>query len=307
MSIQTKPAPGRSTAPASRGFFSTPLFFGIHLAFTILLLVAVGVFVFLTATGWLHVRTATPASVRDKDKPKAKAEAKENKTGEVSGRYQIEPLDDTRQVLGETGKLGVFGARVRDAWVFRYRGGFLDCKLETDFGGKAISSGQVPEKWEPLLSHEDIKQGKPEALNKEGYIVLLGMVPTVSIDQALEPVHPHLGAMFTVGPAGPLHALIPYYHEVWRRREYRLFLSAGPPKGKTGPGFNLWTGDLLLIRSHFLHENADNDPPAHTTSGKNLEPGKEITILERQRALSTIRLKARFLTDTEVVDKANGK
>src|SRR5207249_1890138 len=106
------------------------------------------------------------------------------------------------------------------------------------------------------------------------YIVLLGMTAVLSVPQALEPLHPHLGAMFTVGPAGPLHSLIPYFHEVWRQREYRLFLSSGPPRGETGPGFNLWAGDLVLVRSHLIDDDPYTDP-AHTTGGKDLLPGKE--------------------------------
>ena len=60
---------------------------------------------------------------------------------------------------------------------------------------------------------------------------------------------------------------------MWRQREYRLFLSAGPPKGETGPGFNLWAGDLVLVRSHFV-EDAPYSDPGHPITGKDLEAAR---------------------------------
>jgi hypothetical protein len=301
--ITTKRAPDRSPPPSQREFSPSPLLLRLHAGLTAVLLLGYLALVLLAAFGQLHFGHPPTASA-DVAEPREEEGAKVTEKDEKQGRYQIELLDDARQVLGEAGKLGILGERLHEAWVFRYRGGLLECKLETDFGGKAISAGQVPEDWSRFLTADQaIKQGKPEALNKEGYIVLLGMAPVVSVDQALQPLHPHLGAMFTAGPAGPLHALVPYYHEVWRRREYRLFLSAGPPRGKTGPGFNLWTGDLILVRSHFVNDDSGTEPSS-ITAGKDLEAGKDLTIMERQRGLTTIRLKAKFLSDKEAMEMA---
>jgi hypothetical protein len=299
-----------STSPLS------PVLYYCHLGLTAVLLVGVFVVVGLAAIGWVHFGRpgGHAAALKETDRsPESDGDGAKEKTPdtdgkssstEKAGRYQIEVMDDIRHVMGEAGKLGVLGDRVREAWVFRYKGGFLECKLETDFGGKSLSSGVIPEDWSRFLSQDEgISKGRPKSLRKEGYIVLLGMTSMLSVDQALQPFHPHLGAMFTVGPAGPLHALIPYFHEVWRRREYRLFLSAGPPKGETGQGFNLWAGDLVLIRTHLVGDDPYQDP-AHTTGGKDLQPGKEIAVLERSRGLSKIRLKARFLTDEEAIKKA---
>jgi hypothetical protein len=292
----------------------SPLLFRIHVGLTAVLLAGLLVLAGLVVAGRAHFGSLPPPPAAQSDQ-KAAASAdgdrakdqEKPKSDEKEGRYQIEVMDDARQMLGDVGKLGVLGDRVHEAWVFHYKGGFLECKLETDFDGKPVSSGKVPEEWARFLSQDDaVRQGKPEALHKEGYIVLLGMTSVVSVGDALKPLHHHLGAMFTTGPAGPLHALIPYYHEVWRQREYRLFVSAGPPKGKTGQGFNLWTGDLILVRSHFIDSDPDQDP-AHTTGGKDLEPGKELTVLDRTRGLSKIRLKARFLTDQEAFDMARAQ
>jgi hypothetical protein len=100
---------------------------------------------------------------------------------------------------------------------------------------------------------------------------------------------------------------VPYYHQVWQRREYRLFLSAGPPKDSTGRGFNVGTRHPLLIRSHFVSEESPETEPTRITGGKDLTPGKEVTILERGRGLSTIKLSARFLTDAEAIEKSKSK
>jgi hypothetical protein len=53
----------------------------------------------------------------------------------------------------------------------------------------------------------------------------------------------------------------------------------------------------------------DYDPPYYAEptriqGGKDLEPGKDLTILERKRGYSTIRLEAQFLTDEEVAERA---
>jgi hypothetical protein len=291
----------------------TPLLHRLQFGLTALLLVGLLAFATLAAAGRVHFgrlprpaapegNAAKPAETaskgKEKDTPKSKSD------DQPAGRYQIEVVDDARFVIGEAGKLGVLGQPIREAWVFRYRGGFAECKLETDFDGKTHSTGTVPEEWSRFLTQDDeIRQGKPEAVRKEGYILLLSMSEMESVPDALKPLHAHLGALFTVGPAGPLHTLVPFYREVWRKREYRLFLSAGPPRGQTGQGFNLWTGDLLMVRSHFLEDEAFNDP-ARTIGGKDLEPGKDLVILDCSRGLSKIRLKARFLTDQEVCEKA---
>lgn len=306
--ITTKRHPSHSPAPvAEGGFLGSPGFTRLHAIVTgVLLLGYVGLIV-LAASGQLHFGAKSTANAAV-DTPKSDDAPKDEK--EKEGRYQIEIMDDARQVIAEAGKprASVLGGEFHEAWVFRYKGGFLECKLETDIDGKPFSSGVVPENWAGLLgADDDLKQGKAGALNKEGYIVLLGMTAAVSTDEALRPLHPHLGAMFTTGPAGPLHNLIPYFHEVWRRREYRLFLCASPPKGVTGRGFNFPTwGHRMLIRTHFASDDSGNEP-AHTTGGKDLEVGKEITILERQRGLSTVRLKAKFLTDAQAKEIAVGE
>ena len=299
----------------------SPLLYRLHLALTALLVVGLLAFAGLAAAG--RVRFGGPAQPAPstgggdraaaantgKQTSKGKDRKKEKSEEKPGGRYQIEMLDEARQVLSETGKLGMLGENVSHVWVFRYKGGFAEARLETDFNGKPVSSGQIPppRDWPRFLGQDDgIKQGNPLALRKEGYIILMGVQAVLPIGEALRPLQPHLGGMFTVGPAGPLHTLVPYYREVWRQREYRLFLSAGPPKGEAGPGFNLWAGDLVLVRSHFVDDASGTDP-GHPTTGKDLEPGNELVILEHNRGLSKIRLKARFLTDQEVLDKVKGK
>jgi hypothetical protein len=286
----------------------SPLLKRLHLGLTALLLAGVVAFGGLAVAGRVQLgRSGAAASKPGKAAARAEQPSETRKT-EKEGRYQIEAMDDARAVLGEVGKLGVLGEeRVHEAWVFRYRGGFVECKLEPEFFGKPFSSGPVPDDWKRFLPEDEaLKHGRVEALIKEGYIVLLSMVSMLSVPQALEPLHAHLGAAFTVGPAGPLHALVPYYHEVWRRREYRLLLSVGPPKGKLGVGFNLWTGDRVLVRTHLINDDPHNDP-VQTGGGKDLEPGKELTILERARGLTKIRLKARFLPDQEAIDRARAE
>jgi hypothetical protein len=306
--ITNKP-PAPRAAPATGGFFSSPLFYRLHAALTGALVLALLVLAVLAASGNLHFGKAT--AVANADKGKARTDDSDppkdkEKDKPKEGRYQIEVVDDAHSVLSEAGKLGVLGSRLREAWVFRYKGGYLECKAEADVNGDVTTSSTVPEWGRVLDAEEDLLAGKPEALNKEGFVVLMGVVPTVTMEEALHPLQPHLGALFTTGPAGPLHTLLPHYLEVWNRREYRLFLSAAPPKSQNGTGFTTGkAGEGLLIRS-FLnnYDTAGDQSPPHLTTGKDLEPGKEMTIFERQRGRTMVRLKMRFLTDKEAIEKA---
>jgi hypothetical protein len=312
--ITNKPPAARPAAHApAGGFFSSPLFFRVHAALTGALALGFLVLGVLAASGHLRFGKATAASDPERDKARADAsdppneKDKDNQKDKAKeGRYQIEVMDDAHSVLSEAGKLGVLGSRLREAWVFRYKGGYLECKAEADLNGEITSTSTVPDWGRVLDADPDLLAGKPEVLNKEGFVVLMGVVPAVTMDEALHPLHPHLGAMFTAGPAGPLHTLVPHCLEVWNRREYRLLITANPPKGQTGTGFTTGkTGETLLIRSYLNNYDTGADqPPPHVTIGKDLEPGKELTIFERERGRTTVRLKTRFLTDKEAIEKA---
>jgi len=307
-SITTHPSPASraSAAPQTPGFFSSPLFFRIHLALTAVLMVALLALGVLAAAGQLHFGKLTPADAATAEDPAApKAEEKEKPK---EGRYQIEMVDDSRAAVA----LSLTGLDVaaREVWVFRYKGGFVQCQLSSDSAPPEEKPGapvNVPPHWKMLRGDKSLQTGKPEHVNREGYLVLIGTSSRIEDDVIA--VQPTLGSVFAAaGPGGPLSSLVPYSREVWRRCGYLLFVSARPLPGREGLGFDyphVPSAHLLEVHSPFV----DYDPPYYAEptrieAGKDLEAGKEITILERKRGYSTIRLQARFLTDEEVAEKA---
>lgn len=280
------------------------MFSRIHLALTGLLLCVVASVVGLAATGRIHFGAAASqptnsSSEEGKESPKDGSES--------GGRYSIEKVDDLRKALEGAGKLGFFGANVLEAWVFKYRGGYLEAFLETDIDGKAERGEILPSEWPSLIAQDEgIAENRASAYRKEGYIILTAMPATVSISEALASSHFQLSGIFSGGPQGPLHAITPMFLEVSHRRPYRLYLSAGPDAKTTGAGFNLWAEHLLPIRGPFISRNLA-DEEFHVEGGKDLSPGKEILLLDRRRGASRIRLKARFLGDGEVRELAAKK
>jgi hypothetical protein len=284
------------------GLFSTPLFVRIHLALTVLLmasLMAVGV---LIASGLLHFGKQAEAGG---ESDKAAADAEKPKSKEAEGRFQIEPADDVRRVLVEGSKFGgALDSRVWEAWAFRYKGGLLESTLEADVGGHPLYSGALPnaQEWSRFLHEQGVQPDNLEALNREGHLILAGMITPVSVEQQLRPLYLHLGAAFTKGPAGPLHTLLPYCLDVETQLDFRHFLTVDPTEKKQG--VTLWSNPWLPIRSHLVPAP---EPPARLRSSKNLEAGKPFTVLERPLGKSVIRLKVRFLTEQEAVEKAKAK
>lgn len=247
---------------------------------------------------------SSPADAGEKTAPaagKTENKGKEEKPAKQPsvGRYQIEQIEEDRELVQMIGKLGLFGESIVEAWVFRYQGGFLEARLETDYEGKPTAGEQIPEDWKSLLSRDDsLKSGGATAYRKRGYIILVAM-KRLSLAQALAPYQVHLGGLLAGGPIGPLHTLIPLHLEVKQQRSYRLFLSASPPPKVPGTGFNTWEEQLLLLQGPFI-SHAPEDEDFHVGTGKDLAPGKELTLLDRQRGSSRIRLKVRFLGDGEV-------
>ncbi|MFO0929009.1 MAG: hypothetical protein U0736_18640 [Gemmataceae bacterium] len=268
-----------------------------------------GLFVLLLALAGCARTAATgddPTPADAGEKPAATPVKAENKGKEEkpaadkpAGRYQIEQVEEDRELVQLIGKLGLFGEAVHEAWVFRYQGGFLEARLETDYEGKPTVGELVPEDWKGLLARdESLKSGNTNAFRKRGYIILAAM-KRLTLVQALAPYQAHLGGLMAAAPVSPLHALVPLHLEVKQQRAYRLFLSASPPPKVPGTGFNSWEEQLLMLQGPFISQ-APNEEDFHVGGGKDLTPGKELTLLDRQRGYSRIRLKVRFLGDGEV-------
>lgn len=300
--ITTQPARPVTPQAADAGPPSSPLFFYAHAGLTAALLAGAVALLLLAVGGMVRFGKAPAAAAltkEDEPEPLPKLEG---------GRFQIELVEDATSLLNETAKLdGVLGSRVREAQVFRYKGGVLQCTLETEYRGEVRSPGPVPrqEQWPNLIGGEQgVREGDADSLYKEGYVLFMSMIPLVSMEEALDPLLPHFGAAFNApGPAGPLHALVPYYHNVQRPCEYRLYVSAGPAKNKKGSGFAARSVSKPPIWTHF-NDDLPLEPPPHLASGKNLEADKDLVLYERQRGLSTVRLKGRFLSDREAVSRA---
>lgn len=266
-----------------------------------LLVVGIVLLVGLLLTGRLHLGTpTTPAP------PQPETKAKDNKETEKTGRYQIEVVEDSSQLLDRAGSLGLFGEATQDVWVFRYRGGLIDCTLEADTFGQLAKGQTVPESWAKLAENNDSLKTKTEGtIRKEGFIVVAAMRPVLSIEEALSAYHTTLGGLFVSGPAGPLHVLTNLHLDTSHWRLYKILLTAGPLKGESGAVSSLWTGQLVNVRLPILAIDPSEEE-FRSGGGKDLVPDQEVTLMERRRGMSTVRLKARFLSDgkaQEVLDK----
>lgn len=262
----------------------------------------------LLVTGALAVGGLTVASLFHFHKPagakppdKIADQTKSAPAPSGSARYQIEKVDEICQMVEGAGKLGFFGQPpVLEAWVFKYQGGYLQCHLETDVDGRTEAGDVLPNNWSALLNQDEgLKDNKAVSFEKQGYVILTAIPTTVSLTEALGTYHLPFTGMLAGAPFGPFHALLPLQMEVTHRRPYRLYLSANPMPTKLGTGFNLWSENELPIRASIMPRPLSEDE-VHVGGGKDLKPGQDILLLDRQRGSSRVRLKARFLGDGEV-------
>lgn len=249
-----------------------------------------------------EAKPAEPAAgpTAEKPAPAAAVAEKPPASPAAGGRYQIEQVEQDRELVQLIGKLGFFGESVVEAWVFRYTGGLLEARLETDVEGKPTTGDPLPDNWKSLLASDDsLRSGAPGAMEKRGYIILAAMRPQLTVARALAPYQVHLGSLFASAPVGPLHALAPLHLEVNQQRPYRLFISAGPLAKRTGAGFNAWDEQLLPMRAPLV-QAAPEAEEYHLGGGKDLTASKDLILLDRQRGYSRVRLRVRFLGDGEV-------
>ena len=160
----------------------------------------------------------------------------------------------------------------------------------------------VPENWKLVLRREEAHKKDPNAsLNRTGTILVSATRPSVSLSEALAPYQVHLGGFMAFGSLGAINVLPTLFLEVHQPRLYRIFLSAAPPSDVSGGGFNLWDEQSIRIRSPLIARDPSTEK-ANTGGGKDLKPGKDILLLDRERGYSSLRLKVRFLGDGEVRD-----
>jgi len=204
------------------------------------------------------------------------------------GRYQIAVVDDARDLLNETGKPGSVLKNADPRGARLPLQGRLPRMYPRDGPGRRDGyGGALPPKIGPPFLGDDVLAGKPDALDKEGYVVLLGMIPEVPIEQALEPLHPHLGAMFTLGPAGPLHGLVPYFLRGRRQARISAVSVCGTAEKQDRAGLR-HVGEPQAADPQppgRRGEGGSISTPAHTTEGKNFEAGKETEALRAAAGL----------------------
>jgi hypothetical protein len=274
-----------------------------HLLLTGLLLAGVLVVAGMAAAGRVHFGKPGPIPSPGPGAEPARWAEGNPKTG----RYQIEKVDDMRQVLEGAGKLRFFGEHLLEAWVFKYRGGYLQCHLETEINGRPAIGEPLPNNWTSLLTQDDgVREGRASAFDKHGYIVMAAVPATITLADAEEKYRPHLLGLLAGAPYGPLHALAPLHFDVAHVRPYRLFVSAGPAPTELGAGFNVWCENGLLVREAIVGRGLAEEE-VHVGGGVDLTPGKDILLLDRKRGYSRVRLKARFLGDGEVREMAAKK
>jgi hypothetical protein len=209
-----------------------------------------------------------------------------------------------KRLIEGSGRVGFFDLPILEAWVFKYSGGYLQCQLETVIDGEVQAGEPMPREWPSLLKRDKaLAENRESAFVKEGHIILTALPSTFrSFDEAVSTYHFALTGTFAGGHQGPLHVLMPLHMDVKHRRPYRLFLSAGGSAKGEG-GFDLFAEhDVTVIGPIVSRHLASEEFRFGET--RDLKPGKEFVVLERQRGRTLLRLKARFLGDGEVREMA---
>ena len=239
---------------------SSPWVGRLHFALTTILFAAAAAVAGLAIDGRVQFAGASkPVAAEADDKPKG-------------GRYQIEKVTEARNVLNCLGKTDFFDTKLADTWVFAYKGGLLEAKIETDFDGKTESPDTVPHNWKEFLLRDESQKDNPGAsLNRSGYIVL-----------------------------SAIHNVLPF-SEMHQAPLYRILVSANRDATVTDGEFTVSSIQSIRIRTSLV-PRATATETAKTGGGTDLEPGKEALLLDRKRGYSQIRLKARFLGDSEVLE-----
>ncbi len=261
----------------------------LHLALTLLLVVAAAGIAGLASAG----------KVQFGQKPVA---ATDDSKSKIEGRYQIEKVEDVHEILERAGR-SYFGTQRYDVWVFKYKGGLIEATLETDIDGETVKVATVPDDWrETLPLPKTLTKESEVPVNFNGYIIISAIRTDVTEFELIEPYLTHLGGILAFGSQGPLEVVPSLFLEVKQFRPYHIFVSASPPPDENGQGFNIRGRDRpILISTPLLIKNPAIEE-AFVGGGKDLKPGKQEILLDRQRGYSRIRLKARFLGDGEVRD-----
>ena len=260
----------------------------LHLALTLLLVVAAAGIAGLASAGKLQFGQK-PVAATDDSKSK------------IEGRYQIEKVEDAHEILDRAGQK-FFGTEMYDTWIFKYKGGLVETTLETDIDGKTFKLSTVPDNWNKALPlQKTLTKDSEVPVKYTGYIIVSAVRSNLTEFEILEPYLAHLGGILAFGSVGPALSVVPsIFLEVKQFRPYRIFVTANPPPDVSGQGFNIRDHErAILISTPLIIKNPAVEE-AFFGGGKDLKPGKEETILDRERGYTRIRLKARFLGDGEV-------
>lgn len=260
----------------------------LHLALTLILVVAAAGIAGLAGTG----------RVQFGPKPVA---ADDSKSKNEEGRYQIEKVDAARKVLDVAGKTPYFQTPLLESWVFEYKGGLLETKIETDFQGEPESPGVVPLDWKSLLRRDESQVREPWApVDRTGYIIL-SEIRSPPLADELAPYYAHLGGFLAFGSLGPLHVMPSLLLDVQQSLQYRVLVSTNRNADAPDGEFTVSALQSIRFRSPIIPKDPATEK-VQVGGGKDLEPGKDELLLDRQRGHSRIRLKARFLGDEEARD-----
>jgi hypothetical protein len=278
--VTRNPTPSTPTSPwAGR----------IHLALTTILFAAALTIAGLAVAGRVKFGEAAKAVA-----PEAAAKPKSD-----GGRYQIQKVDSGRKLLECLGKTDFVETPLVDSWVFEYKGGLVEAKLETDYEGKVESPGSVPQNWKQFLRRDQsLKRDPAASLDRHGYIIVSAIRPALSLDELFPPYYVHLGGFLAFGSLGPLSVVPTLFVEVNQPRLYRVLVSANLNSDAPDGEFIVSSLQSLRIQAPLVAREPATEN-GRVGGGVDLKPGTEELLLDRERGYSRVRLKARFLTDGE--------
>lgn len=219
---------------------------------------------------------------------------------DANNSYRMELAPEVSLLLDRSGHLGFWGDSTQEVRAFRYEGGLLDCALEVETAGQTAQGTRIPEAWDNMFEHNpELSKASPAHRSKQGYVVLVTARPSAEQAQVLAPYQPHLGGFLASALGGPHAAAVALRQEVVQPRAYRIFVHAGPLTGSKGAGFNVWSAQVVQLRQPLL---ADPAPAKEFRlgGGKQLQPEQDFTVLEERHGTTTIRLKARFLSPSQI-------
>jgi hypothetical protein len=219
------------------------------------------------------------------------------------GRYRLEPLEEAQKPFSAAARLGFLGIPCRELLVFKYQGGYLECRVQIGKDKDKTDIQTIPSNWAPLLGRTP--SGAEEDEIREGYLIVAVLENAPTAEFAIQPYLPHLAGLLAMGPGGA-PSVVPWpVVSCNHLRELRVFLSARSPQGK--PGEFTVSAPVQPIFFQTLFGPSPGDLTIRQVGkGNNLSAGTPFPVVEWEWEHSELSLVGRFLTADDLKKHQGG-